>query len=159
MKNKSKTTLLTLAVLVIWSLVIYRFVDLSGSNNPQYNSPKKTSTPSIVNKAKKEFEYHLNYSEPFAINQVYKIDDSKKNIKQTKKIKPLPKKIIWPKVKYIGQMSSSNASIQPSYFIEIDQKMVTIIDQDSIGPLKIIQLHKDSVYFENEKERKAFYIE
>lgn len=158
MKNKSKVRLLGIAVLAIWSLVIYRFVDLTDQNDfvmPQkslktYKSsqPKETLT----------LEYFLNYSEPFAVNKTYDLDNDK-TPKENKPKKPtvIPKKIEWPKIKFIGVMSGESSDEKSSFFVEIDGEFTTLVSQDSIGDLKILDLNTDSLYFEKEKERKAIY--
>lgn len=154
-------TVLGMAVLLVWSLVVYRFFDLK---NPSTSYTQKSSfQQSRVNTAKltQAFEYYLNYAEPFALNQKSNRQSNNDLAKKTKVIKKknIPKKIIWPKISYIGTMNGANDGEGHSYFIELDEKTITLTNQDSIGELKILLLSQDSVWFEKEKEKKAFYLE
>lgn len=161
MKNKVQMGVLGGAVLLIWSLVVYRFFDLKNPDTPQTQKTVFKQTTSNSKKDNVPFEYHMNYSEPFAVNQKRDLNAEKKAVKKNKarKRKTPPKKIHWPKITYIGTMSSSIKGEKDSYFVEIDEKTETLTNQDSIHTLKILRLTPDSVWFEKEKEKKAYYIE
>lgn len=148
---------LGLAVLLIWSLVAYRFFDLK---NPDITPSQQTQLSPIHKASIKSvtpFEYHLNYSEPFAINQIKAPDKALKTNKPLKK-KRIPKKIVWPEITFIGIMSSTKVGEKDSYFVDIDQKTETLINQDSIGDLKIVFLTPDSIKLEKDKEQKVYHI-
>lgn len=161
MKNKVQIVVLGVAVLLIWSLVVYRFFDLKNPDSPQAQKTLYKRTAPGSKKDKVPFEYHMNYSEPFAVNQKRDLNAEKKAEIKNKalKRKTLPKNIQWPKITYIGTMSSSVEGEKDSYFVEIDEKTETLTSQDSIHDLKILQLTPDSVWFEKEKEKKAYYID
>lgn len=159
--NKIQIVVLGAAVLLIWSLVVYRFFDLQSSDVPQTQNPKFQPREANMDKEFKPFEYHMNYSEPFALNQKERLEENSSNTKTNKPVKKksIPKRIVWPKISFIGTMSSTVEGEKDSYFVEIDDKTETLIQQDSIGDLKILGLNADSVWFEKESERKAFYID
>lgn len=162
MKNKVQIAVLGLAVFLIWSLVVYRFFDLKNPDTPQVSTRALKRIEAVDHSIEQPFEYHLNYSEPFAVNQQRDLLDKQQQEAKQKKVvkkKNPPKKVIWPKITYIGRMSSSVKGEKDSYFIELDDKTLTLTHQDSINDLKILQLTPDSVWFEKEKEKKAFYIE
>lgn len=161
MKNKVQIGVLGAAVLLIWSLVAYRFFDLQNTDTPRVQKSFLKTVMADSGAKDEPFEYHMNYSEPFALNQK-RISDSENN-KQKKnkpiKKKAIPKKITWPTITFIGTMGSPEKGEEKSYFVEIDNKTETLTNQDSIGALKVLALTSDSVWFEKEKEKKAFYIE
>ncbi len=161
MKNKAQLWIVGAAVLLIWSLVAYRFFDLKNPDTPVAPPSTFKAIASSSDIERKPFEYYMNYSEPFALNQKSKLNSENTGIKKNKPVvkKKIPKKIIWPEIIYIGTMASPTKGEAKSYFVEIDGKTETLINQDSIGTLKVLNLTTDSVWFEKEKEKKAFYIE
>ena len=162
MKNKTQLIVVGFAVVLIWSLVVYRFLDLKDQDTPMVQKTTLKRIEAGVNKQDKPYEYHLNYSEPFALNlkntlQQEQALNAAKNKPVKKKV--IPKKVTWPKIKFIGTMSSGVKGEKDSYFLEINDKTETLTDQDSIGELKVLGLTVDSVWLEKEKEKKAFYID
>lgn len=162
MKNKTQLIVVGFAVVLIWSLVVYRFLDLKDQGGPLVQKATLKRIEAGVSKQDKPYEYHLNYSEPFALNlkntlQQEQALNAAKNKPVKKKV--IPKKVTWPKIKFIGTMSSGVKGEKDSYFLEINDKTETLTNQDSIGELKVLSLTVDSVWLEKEKEKKAFYID
>lgn len=162
MKNKTQLIVVGFAVVLIWSLVVYRFVDLKKQDTPLAQKAILKRIESGVNKQDKSYEYYLNYSEPFALNLKNTLEEEQRlNANKNKPIKKkvVPKKVTWPNIKFIGTMSSGKKGEINSYFLEINEKTETLTIQDSIGDIKILSLNVDSVWLEKEKEKKAFYID
>lgn len=107
MKNKKNIYILLAFVLLIWGLVIYRFVSFSKSEIHDIATAQQFSTKPVEVYKKDTIVFNINYRDPF-LGKIYVPQKTEKAIK--KRNKTVKEPIQWPHVTYKGIVSDSKNS-------------------------------------------------
>nr|WP_321355537.1 hypothetical protein [uncultured Draconibacterium sp.] len=150
MKNRKTMYILLIAVILIWSLIIVRFLTLRNPDNnyiayqPEITNKKKDSTN------KTDFQLLLNYPDPFLIeefrSQSQKGAKNNSNI-STKKVntKKLPADMAkMPTITYSGMICNASAGKKVG-FILTGRKQYMVEVGDLVNNLEVINLWNDSI--------------
>jgi hypothetical protein len=103
MKKKRNTYILLVVVLLVWSMVIYRFFSYTGPEIPESAAPSTMSLKPIAIKKRETFSIDVNYRDPFLGKMYLPVTSGK--AKKKKHIVPEP--IQWPQVIYKGIVSDN----------------------------------------------------
>lgn len=167
MKKKALSVILISVVLGIWVLIMFRvyrtyfdetapvsnvvlFHDQTGGNKLSYLD---------------SFELSLDYKDPFLKGSVNPLRADVNRIqnrirpeikkKETPKLKP---QIIFPDIKYLGNMiNSSNQQIKAIVFIE--NKEYVLSGGEEIGQLVIKKIDKEFIQVQKEKEIRTYDLQ
>ena len=160
MKNKKLSYILIPLVVLIWAIIIIKFVKyLKG---PQIEPNKLTEATfndtSIF--LDDTFSLIANYRDPFLHKQNIKYNSKSTVKKNTKKIvkknTPPKKNIKSPNIKYSGFVQQSSAE-KGLGFININGKSYTVREGDVIDKIKIVRIYKDSIKLKYEEIIKTYY--
>lgn len=103
MKNKKKTYILLVVVLIIWGLLIYKFFSFASEDVTSKNLDMELSVKALAVTKRDTFSIDVNYRDPF-LGKMYMADKSVALLKRKVKIK---EPVVWPAVIYKGLVSDT----------------------------------------------------
>lgn len=103
MKNKKKTYILLVIVLIIWGLLIYKFFSFASKDVTSENLEIALSVKALAITKRDTFSIDVNYRDPF-LGKMYMADKSAVSLKRKVKIK---EPVVWPSVVYKGVVSDT----------------------------------------------------
>ncbi|WP_452223485.1 hypothetical protein [Lacinutrix chionoecetis] len=156
MSKKNINRILILVVAIIWSILIYQFINRALISNSYRNlntvSQKIIDVPQI---AKDTFNLKRYTRDPFlgTLNNNQRTDKTRKPFNQIKKIET-PINQNWPNIEYLGFVKEEKAN-DPLILIKIDNKFFRKkIGEDFTEGLKVVEFFKDSVLVDFNSEKK-----
>lgn len=157
MKSKKSLYILIPLVVVVWGIIIFRVLNMTG--NPEINNVLEfhvaNDTDAIVFEKPKKLL--LNYADPFLKN-LPKAEKQSKNSGYVSLFnnnpEPKIKEIDWPEVNYQGIIENKNKKVA---IIKINDKKYLVSNGQNIKEMRVEGLYKDSIIFEKNKEIKTFY--
>ncbi|MFW6222420.1 MAG: hypothetical protein ACOC3T_02285 [Bacteroidota bacterium] len=172
MKNKKLQYILIPVVLVVWGLIIYRFLDFTRQDTPDETYTVSTlQTNQNNNHEQDTFSLYANYRDPFLKHVRYKgynytkaNASNKKTEKKKEKKKPetnvelrreILENIRWPDIKYGGIVQNTQSGEKVG-LIEVDKQEFLIRKNDSTQKIFIKDLYKDSVIVIYKEKHKTF---
>ncbi|MCT4665708.1 MAG: hypothetical protein N4A45_10790 [Flavobacteriales bacterium] len=148
MKQSNKTYFFLGLTVLVWALVIWRFMDLSENSSPEFSKDLPAYPTDMETQKRSNYRYQLNYRNPFDLSTENLSEEShvslqkqNKNTSEKKKITPQKKAIVFPDIKFIGTIKTQSKT---KYLIEVKNETYTLLNRDSIGSLWVYNLCKDS---------------
>ena len=149
MSKQMKTYLLLATVLIIWGIIIYRFVDAFSSDEPSENEAFKVSSFEPTNvKSIDTFSIAKLERDPF-LGKTYVKHAPKKS--PVKKSKP---EIRWPNIVYRGLVSGGSNI----FVIDVGGQQFLFSPNDTNAEVTLVRGRPDQVVLQFGKERKTFSI-
>ena len=128
MKNKTKTYLLLLLVIIIWGLLIYKFFSFRNDEIAETITTQDFIVKPLTIEEKDLVLIDVNYRDPFLGKMYMPPSQTKINIR---KKKPLQKEIIiWPEVVYKG-IVSDNKDSKKVFMIIINGQTYLMSEKDT----------------------------
>ena len=138
MKSKRNQYLLLGLVLLIWGVVLWRFVSFTDHDEVAIVPISVGGTGSTLSESKKSYTFHLNYRDPFL-----KASRMEETPEPSKPVVPIPHRFIrLPEVKYHGLVSGGK---QKTGIMQMQQKSTMIKEGEEVGPYKILKLSQEQL--------------
>lgn len=143
MKSKRNQYLLLALVVLIWSLVIYRFLSVSDTEENGIGAILITKNQEPINVKKENYAYRLNYRDPFLKESG--TAPSRQNPVRYDHPALRTKQII-PDIKFTGVVTSDNRT---TGILQIENKSHIVSEGDEIDHFKVksIQMDRLFIYF------------
>jgi len=159
MKKKSFTYILILVVAVVWFQVFSRIKGTwFGEEVIENNNIRITNA--ITPLPKDTFELNANYRDPFQggeFKSEVKDSTAQKSKSVEFKLKPIPKPVYWPKIKYYGIVKKTE-STKPLAIVNVDGIQLMLRKGEEIfGDMKLTFISRDSIVVMNKKEKRMFW--
>jgi hypothetical protein len=165
MKKKALYTVLILAVLSIWVVIMYRIYSTyfddakSVSSTMEHNDQIHQVSYSYLD----SFELELDYKDPFL--KGYSMTPKMNNtiihnsvIPKIKEKEPPKIEVLFPEIKYLGNMiNASNNRIKAIVFI--NNKEYVISGGEEIEQLKIVKVKKEFIEVKKESEIRKYDLQ
>lgn len=156
MQKKQLNTVLIIVVIAIWGGLVYKFA------RPFFSSDQTTiiaQKNGSINKkthihSKDTFDLAIVTHDPFLAKTYYK-SSKKVGTKKTVKKKSKTKKLIWPKITYLGfvkaQINKSKLGL-----IRINKKLYKVRSKDHVASMSVYKVTNDSIGLQLGNEKKYF---
>lgn len=157
MKEKKKIYfILVPIVLFVWILIIYRVISVVYPENETAQLAVSHEQKDLTVKNTNQYQVTGDYRDPF-LPVVYIKKSKSSGIKITPKV-VVPKVIkAWPKVEYLGSVSTNSSTHDQLLYIKIDGKNRYMKTGETKDGLKLLKITKDSVEVDFMGERKFIY--
>lgn len=143
-------------VVIIWAVLIYKFMDAFADDPPMITEEIKE--PDVIRKPKKERILKLNYPDPFLGRSVPRktVADArprpnKPAKKQSKERKKQPKELA-PKLRYNGRVENHGSGSERHLVAVNGSTRIVAIGEDVDG-VKLERVYQDSVMFSWNKQK------
>jgi hypothetical protein len=107
MKNKKSIYILLPLVLIIWGLIIYRFLSFSTADITEDTASSNYSLKPIVLKPRDSFIIKVNYRDPFLGRMYSPPTKLTANLRKSRKKTTIAEPLQWPSVIYKGIVSDT----------------------------------------------------
>ncbi|NHF58991.1 hypothetical protein FK220_006550 [Flavobacteriaceae bacterium TP-CH-4] len=158
MDRKKINTILIVAVVAIWGIVLYKFI-ASYLTDPDAGPIAEIPTKPAIAAIRKKDTVTLNFPErdPFLGTVVTKSKPKAPAVRKsvTRKPKSPSKPVLWPKIEYLGFVKSS-ASKGRLGLVRIDGRLHRVNAGTEVNGLRIRKISKDALVIMNGKEERSF---
>ena len=144
MKSKRNQYLLLGLVLLIWGVVLWKFVSFTDHAEVNITPIAVSGGGNQSNTSKSTYTFHLNYRDPFL-----KASRRKKTPEtSSQSAPPIPRRFVrLPEVKYYGLVSAGQ---QKTGIMQMQQKSIMIKEGEVVGGYKVLKLTQDQLTLRHE---------
>ena len=143
MKGSKSLYFLLPAVLFVWGLIGYRFMNMTGDTSYEAPTPILIPTAKTEQSQPNDRELVLDYPDPFLSNPKYSLESDEKEIEKSPQIKEDPYKN-WAPLKYQGQISHSKRNNRVAIVEIAGTRYLMELGDDVLG-YELVSLNQDSV--------------
>ena len=157
MQKRHLNIVLIIVVIAVWGGLIYKFA------SPFFNTNKTTSHIPKVDLSIKETQVYSKDTfqltkviyDPFLAKSYSRpiISTTKKSIKKKKK----PKKLVWPKINYLGFVKSQTNKNKLG-LIRVNNHLCKVRPGDQVKTIKVYKITNDSIGLKLGTEKKFFTV-
>lgn len=162
-QKKTITVVLLIAVICIWGYVIMQFINGVHSSETETEEGIAIAQSSNLIKIDHNLTLRLNYPDPFlkSFNTMTSLTTITKPKKSTNTIKIQPinqtsTNVIWPEVSFKGLIKNQNHPEKTLGLIVINKSEHIVRKNDRINELIILNINKNSIDIQLEKETRTF---
>ncbi|MFL5763635.1 MAG: hypothetical protein ACJ77K_06805 [Bacteroidia bacterium] len=158
MKNKKLTYALLPLVVLVWGMIIYRIMNVSGPDLPADN--KIVYQEKMPATAGDSFSISANYRDPFNAPVVRYLNAHPGNLPNpvpvVQKKAAQPASNSWPKVAYNGTIRNQQSKKELA-MVEIDGQNNFMKQGDRLREIQLLKISRDSILVCFGKEKKVIY--
>lgn len=166
MKSKNLKIILIVSTIAIWGIISFKIISFLKKPTVPVISEYQQEKKSKELYKKETFEIVANYRDPFLTEKINTKNVSNNNIenKQSKNSKKpttgnkrneLKKEIIWPSIKYKGQIFNKNTQKQTG-MITINNKKFLVMKEIVYEEIYVDNIYQDSIRLIYQNEVKTF---
>ncbi len=139
MKSKRNQYLLLGLVLLIWGVVLWKFVSFADNTEVNIAPISVGNAARALDETEKNYTFHLNYRDPFL--KASRMAETPEPSLQP--VAPNPRRFIrLPEVKYYGLVSAGQ---QKTGIMQMQQKSTMIKEGEEVGPYKILKMSQEQL--------------
>lgn len=148
MKNKRKTYILLIVVLIIWGILIYKFFSFTSAQKISVSSGSDLDLVTVSVKPKDTFSIDVKYRDPF-LGKMY---NAHRSPKPTKSIYIPKEPVVWPSIVYKG-LVSDNREKNKVFMLNINGQTFFMNEKSVEQEVKLLSGNRSSitVYYKGEK--------
>ena len=149
--------MLIIAVALIWGVVLYKFIAPYFAKQSKALVMETPTEPSLL-RIKKKDTLNLSFPtrDPFlGKSAIKRKPKAQKKTTSVRRPSTIAKPILWPKIKYLGFVKSSNSKNRLA-LVRIDGKLYRVKKNESVAGLKIKNISGEELLILNGKEEKSF---
>ncbi|MEE9363944.1 MAG: hypothetical protein V3U92_15190 [Cellulophaga sp.] len=159
MERKKINKVLIVVVILIWGIVLYKFVSpyFKQTANNVLTAELLTKELKVIAKKKDTVALNLIDRDPFLGKPFYKKKrvGREKIAKKTSVIKVTPKIIEWPKITYLGFVKSKKNARRLG-LVRVDGKLYRVNKKEVIQGVMVLDIYNEYILLVNGKEKKKF---